>query len=143
MSSIYYKGQKYTGPTLDLGSGSLTTDNKTIVGAINELDARMDAVQKTSTSAISSFGHVAIRVGDIKVIHFLAPTSAMTYNTAYTCPIVDSDFYPTKGEDVQMVCNGRNYTVTISTGNVVKITPLSNTLPADGKPYLNATFVYI
>ncbi len=39
MSSIYYKNQKYTGPTLDLGSGSLTTDNKTIVGAINELDA--------------------------------------------------------------------------------------------------------
>lgn len=39
MSSIYYKNQKYTGPTLDLGSGSLTTDDKTIVGAINELDA--------------------------------------------------------------------------------------------------------
>lgn len=41
MSSIYYKNQKYTGPTLDLGSGSLTTDDKTIVGAINELDAEV------------------------------------------------------------------------------------------------------
>lgn len=44
MSSIYYKNQKYTGPTLDLGSGSLTTDDKTIVGAINELDAKIDGM---------------------------------------------------------------------------------------------------
>lgn len=102
-----------------------------------------DVVQKTSTSAISLFDHVAIRVGGIKVIHFLNPTSAMTYNTVYTCPIVDSDFYPTKGEDVQLVGNGRTYTVTVSTGNVVRVTPLTNNLPADGRPYLNATVVYI
>lgn len=45
MSSLYYKNQKYTGPTLDLGSGSLTTDDKTIVGAINELDAKCAVVK--------------------------------------------------------------------------------------------------
>jgi len=39
MSAIYYKGQKYTGPTLNLGSGSLTTDDKTIVGGINEINS--------------------------------------------------------------------------------------------------------
>ena len=39
MSAIYFKGQKYTGPTLNLGSGNLTTENKTIVGAINELNS--------------------------------------------------------------------------------------------------------
>lgn len=39
MSAIYFKGQKYTGPTLNLGSGSLTTDDKTIVGGINEINS--------------------------------------------------------------------------------------------------------
>lgn len=42
MSAIYYKGKKYTGPTLDLGSGSLTTNNKTIVGAINEISSSIN-----------------------------------------------------------------------------------------------------
>ena len=44
MSAIYFMGQKYTGPTLNLGSGSLTTDNKTIVGAINEINERYKTV---------------------------------------------------------------------------------------------------
>lgn len=52
MSSLYYKNQKYTGPTLDLGSGSLTTDNKTIVGAINELDAGMQPKIKVKNVTI-------------------------------------------------------------------------------------------
>lgn len=54
MSSIYYKNQKYTGPTLDLGSGSLTTDNKTIVGAINELDAEVGALTTATVGKFSA-----------------------------------------------------------------------------------------
>ena len=44
MSAIYYKGQKYTGPTLNLGSGSLTTNDKTIVGGINEINSSIDVL---------------------------------------------------------------------------------------------------
>lgn len=45
MSAIYYKGKKYTGPTLNLGSGSLTTDDKTIVGGINEINSLYKVLQ--------------------------------------------------------------------------------------------------
>lgn len=58
MSSIYYKNQKYTGPTLDLGSGSLTTDNKTIVGAINELDAKFAVVEGTLSDTVSAWSDI-------------------------------------------------------------------------------------
>ena len=45
MSAIYFKGQKYTGPTLNLGSGSLATDDKTIVGGINEINSLYKMLQ--------------------------------------------------------------------------------------------------
>lgn len=71
MSSIYYKGQKYTGPTLNLGSGSLTTSDRTIVGGINEINSQYKLLtinvasfsslpQTVSNSAITA-NHVCIK----------------------------------------------------------------------------------
>lgn len=45
MSAIYYKGNKYTGPTLNLGAGGLTTDEKSIVGGINEINSLYKVLQ--------------------------------------------------------------------------------------------------
>lgn len=77
MSSIYYKGQKYTGPTLDLGSGSLTTDDKTIVGAINELDAEVEKLKTVYSVPLSSStenisGFFGKRTGNVIHLSFSA-----------------------------------------------------------------------
>lgn len=66
----------------------------------------------------------------------------MTYNTAYACPIVDSDFYAKYSVQTKFVGNDREFRLRIYPDNIV-LTPLTNALPADGKPYLNATVVYI
>ena len=99
MSSIYYKGQKYTGPTLDLGSGSLTTDDKTIVGAINELDAKIDTVVANAVPLSSSTeyisGYESFRSGNVVQIKFNAtsiPSSSWT-DLGYVSKIPTMDIY--------------------------------------------------
>ena len=74
MSAIYFMGQKYTGPTLNLGSGSLTTDNKTIVGAINELNDGVNEA-KPLFKEIASFSSFPQTVNDARITSTMRVTA--------------------------------------------------------------------
>ena len=63
MSAIYFKGQKYTGPTLNLGSGSLTTYDKTIVGGINEINS----LYKVVVVEVPSFSSLPQTITDSRI----------------------------------------------------------------------------
>lgn len=100
MSSIYYKNEKYTGPTLDLGSGSLTTDNKTIVGAINELNARVESGGE-QYDRFCQIGDLLICYGRISESVAASSTSDITVTyaksfseapTVLITPVVGSDY---------------------------------------------------
>lgn len=87
MSAIYYKGQKYTGPTLNLGSGSLTTDDKTIVGGINEINSlyKVVVVEFPSFSSLPQTKSDSRITSDHVVVYCEYGTpSAMTSRPTYT-----------------------------------------------------------
>ena len=88
----------------------------------------------------------AYKVGSINCLRIGSPKTAMQYNVFYIAGTLPAKYKPTSITDQMgqtFTMNDREYKFVITGNGEVRILPKSNTLPADGKPYLGGFVFYV